>query len=1811
MPNKFERSCASPRVKQHVGFLLVVAFLIQTMLPAYAQGAWRENRTANPGTSGGMDLSSTQATVAAAGSGTIASGRRTLDVQTGQMLTPAQAMALNQVLQTGQQSLVLSNLGNAVGGSVSLTASATEALSSLVIPRGVTVYGDFSNGSALNFSGNLQNHGTLNAYSNNPDFNAAALNATNIFNYRSGTISTGTNISDLLLNATNDIVNAGMIASAGNLTLMSGNSIVNNSGSSTAAVLQAANNLTLVSNNITNAGLVSALAGNINLQTSNLNNMLVNNAGGVMQASAGNINVRDGSFAAKAHTDLMGGDWLSQSLNINSGTGVAKMNTGNITGQINVNAGEAHITAETANLNLGNINLSGDPTFFNTTGNVTISNSINFSGENLAIVAMGSILSTTTGTITTNSTTGDGGNITMVAGASFTSSGAQNVQPSGPGDTTSLLTIKGGSTTGGKIDLTGISLIDSSSTVGDGGDLAMVAYAGKGSTAVAGGGKIIMPTTSTINASGAVGQTNGDVTVIAGYALSVPVDPTPANPNNGDTNFDPAIILGNIDAAGAGAGLGGNVNIQSATPSAGKGVTILNGAITSLTGFTAGTRMAGGIMVATLLTNSTLDTRQTIQCDGNFFVATNGDYGSPDGNVPNYNILTAGGSVQMFGRNLKTGDIIANNDINLTASGAITAGQFSKSFPTTGIVRSNNGNITMTTTNNGTIRLNGNVVAEGNVTLSANGTGQILGMNQQVGEIASQTGWEFLLGATASKDGTTLYVPDYELGIVSIIDTSNPDNSNEIRISGFNKPQGTVLSPDESTLYVANWGNHTVSVVDIDSQTIVDTITLPITTNPESVAISPDGSKLYILSDNGTFGVAGQAVFTVVDTATNDIVTSANLGLNKAQTGGIVINPQGTFAYVTNSGDTANASTRKVYAIALIGNTIEPEEITQIDLSSLGTKAPIFIAMDPTGSRAYISAGVNGATISGAVAIIDTNPFSSTFNTLLGKTDLPSGAFGIGALPQGIAVNPTGTEVFTQNTYRHSVIGLITFNGQTFEEAFVGAPVPGNSGGPDGYGSNAFSTLVTNGGVPNIITYSSNTYNLNAQNKLSIIVQPTVQGDNVNLKTGSGVIFVSYDTRGGTLTANAPAFGGAIILNNVGSLPSSVGASGAPTSLFEIGSVSPITVTGPINAYNLSLHTSRDNANIALGANVGSNFVGSTTSITTHGTGAILQTAGTVVATNVNLKSTLGDVGTSLAPIKTAASTMSIMAPDGNAYVSNSLAVTLRGSGAGNTFQLTNAGHITVDQAVTALNTLLTSTKGNLVLKANVGSEEGFTNLNVTGTITQTLNTTRVIGDTIYMTAKGDIGTALQRILTDSTVALELKALTPGNVFITNDLGVNLDPTAVAGKGFNLNAGGDIVVNGPLTATITNLVATNAGKVILNGTAGKAGGTTTLNGAGGIEQGVGIVGSSVFGNTVNLQATNGTIGGGTVDHLNTTATKLLTINSADGDAKVINAGVTTLGASALADGALQVSSSGNMTVSGIVTASGGVTLDTTANNGSITVNANLGSAGTTTKLTTNGSGAINTSKTAVVNGAHIELTSATGSIGGKAPVNTAATVDIKANTGGLGTVSLNNNAVGGVTLLQSSSGGAFTMTSNGNLLVTGSVTTNSPLTAKTGNLTLIQTGAGTLTVNGNLTANGGSIVVQHTDLVAGNIDIGTGIDLSATSSASGVGNVTVVIGPIPKAPIAGTPPGTVDVNVTGTGKAFFGTNGITAGNNVTVNVTNRNAVFSTGTRPASAITLHDDVTVNASNVNYNSNESAYDVTCESIVDTGDMEDEAL
>src|SRR5262249_43590476 len=84
---------------------------------------------------------------------TIVNGGTPMEVTAGMRLTPAQALALAQVMQTGSQSIVLGTQGKAIGGFANLTG--LSSFTSLHVPRGVSVLDDFAANQSLQLKGDL------------------------------------------------------------------------------------------------------------------------------------------------------------------------------------------------------------------------------------------------------------------------------------------------------------------------------------------------------------------------------------------------------------------------------------------------------------------------------------------------------------------------------------------------------------------------------------------------------------------------------------------------------------------------------------------------------------------------------------------------------------------------------------------------------------------------------------------------------------------------------------------------------------------------------------------------------------------------------------------------------------------------------------------------------------------------------------------------------------------------------------------------------------------------------------------------------------------------------------------------------------------------------------------------------------------------------------------------------------------------------------------------------------------------------------------------------------------------------------------------------------------------------------------------------------------------------------------------------------------------------------------------------------------------------------------------------------------------
>jgi YVTN family beta-propeller protein len=187
--------------------------------------------------------------------------------------------------------------------------------------------------------------------------------------------------------------------------------------------------------------------------------------------------------------------------------------------------------------------------------------------------------------------------------------------------------------------------------------------------------------------------------------------------------------------------------------------------------------------------------------------------------------------------------------------------------------------------------------------------------------------------------------------------------------------------------YVTTPNSSFNSVTVIDTATNTPVTTIPVGSGPFGVAVTPDGKHVYV-TDHDSF----PANVSVIDAATNTVVTTIGAGSHPF---GVAITPDGKHAYVANESDnTVSVIDTATYAVA----TIPPA-----GPSPFGN--PFGVAVTPDSKYVYVT---NTVSTSSNVSVIDTNPASPTYNTVVATVPVGNG-------PTGIAITPDGTLAYVAN----------------------------------------------------------------------------------------------------------------------------------------------------------------------------------------------------------------------------------------------------------------------------------------------------------------------------------------------------------------------------------------------------------------------------------------------------------------------------------------------------------------------------------------------------------------------------------------------------------------------------------------------------------------------------------------------------------------------------------------------------------------------------------------------------------------------------
>jgi len=453
---------------------------------------------------------------------------------------------------------------------------------------------------------------------------------------------------------------------------------------------------------------------------------------------------------------------------------------------------------------------------------------------------------------------------------------------------------------------------------------------------------------------------------------------------------------------------------------------------------------------------------------------------------------------------------------------------------------------------------------------------------------------------------------------------------------------------------------------------------------------------------------------------------------------------------------------------------------------------------------------------------------------------------------------------------------------------------------------------------------------------------------------------------------------------------------------------------------------------------------------------------------------------------------------------------------------------------------------------------------NISGTPVETIKSLSVSltsnGGSIGVGSKGKSSNPLF-ISSDTLTATAGK----GSVYLVGTKAGALTLNASSGKIFTLHSSQDMIIAGTLSGSQVSLSADANSSIFINNTIGDGTGNVSLvagtpGNLGAITQSGGLVNAvslSLTGQTVNNLQTNisqidtNVVGNVSVNNVNS---KLFTLNSTLGD----NASFTTAGA---------------LTLSGQSTSQTSLTLIA---GGPIAIN-NIVFAPTSASINSSKGGAITFGKIANIFAGTAVLSSDTGDINtSKGSLNSHTIV-----IGTTGNVTLTDNVPGGDISIASIAQPVKSFSFNGSTAAAGNLFVNNITTSK-GSISIVYAGDMIKTTAASqLNTNSGSVTLQNTK-TSGQVFLDTGSAIHASATAPNLGNVSILVGPAPKTPTAGTTPAHVDENFTGKGKIFYNNSSaiFTTTPNNTLNAFGRNIVLS-APGPGTGISLNGSVVITA------------------------------
>ena len=278
----------------------------------------------------------------------------------------------------------------------------------------------------------------------------------------------------------------------------------------------------------------------------------------------------------------------------------------------------------------------------------------------------------------------------------------------------------------------------------------------------------------------------------------------------------------------------------------------------------------------------------------------------------------------------------------------------------------------------------------------------------------------------------SLFVPARYSDEVAVIDTGTNQVVTQIPVGS--EPIRIAITPGGRKAFISNSLSSSISVLDTVAQTNIATI--PVYNVPGESTITPDGGRLFVLHQAPLIGDPDHSPVAVIDTATNQLITTVLIPGNGAKD--ISFTLDGRFAYIANNTEgevdvidtttyqvtsipTAPGSRRLVFSprgdrVYVTNNYGAPGSVSVIDTATnqviatipVGV-APFGVAITPNGNEVYVTNQGDGT-----VSVINTN-------TLTVVATIPTGN-----LCQRVVITRDGTKVFVQNGFSDTVSAINT-----------------------------------------------------------------------------------------------------------------------------------------------------------------------------------------------------------------------------------------------------------------------------------------------------------------------------------------------------------------------------------------------------------------------------------------------------------------------------------------------------------------------------------------------------------------------------------------------------------------------------------------------------------------------------------------------------------------------------------------------------------------------------------------------------------------